>query len=257
MIMVLMMIMAVACNRGGNDDHSQTVEISVLAAASLTDAMKEIESRYESTHPGVRVVPSFASSGKLKQQIEQGAPADLFISAGAKEMNALVREGIVDPRERVDLLGNELVLIVPKDSRVKVNGFSDLSSPQIKTIAIGQPETVPAGQYAKQALENMNLWKQVQSKLVFAGDVRQVLAYVKTGNVDAGIVYRTDIRNAHEVKVVAVADPKTHQPILYPAGVIKATTHPKQTRDFYNWLRGPEAMKIFQKYGFTKAHHPA
>ncbi|MBN2910505.1 molybdate ABC transporter substrate-binding protein [Polycladomyces sp. WAk] len=254
---VLMMIMTVACNRGENDAHPQQVEISVLAAASLTDAMKEIKSRYESTHPGVHLVTSFASSGKLKQQIEQGAPADLFLSAGAKEMDALVRAGIVDPRDRSDLLSNELVLIVPKNSRLKVSGFSDLPSPHVKTIAIGQPETVPAGQYAKQALENMNLWKKVQSKLVFAGDVRQVLAYVKTGNVDAGIVYRSDIRSAHDVETVAVADPKTHQPIVYPVGVIKATPHAKQTRDFYKWLRGPEAMKIFQKYGFEKAHHPA
>jgi molybdate transport system substrate-binding protein len=252
-----MMIMVVACNRGENPSHPQPVEISVLAAASMTDAMKEIKSRYESTHPGVQLVTSFASSGKLKQQIEQGAPADLFISAGAKEMDALVQEGIVDPRDRFNLLSNELVLIVPKESRVKVNGFSDLTSSQIKTIAIGQPETVPAGQYAKQALENMNLWKQVQSKLVFAGDVRQVLAYVKTGNVDAGIVYRTDIRTGHDVKEVAEADPKTHQPIVYPIGMIKATQHPQQTRDFYNWLRSPAAMKIFQKYGFEKAHHPA
>lgn len=102
----------------------------------------------------------------------------------------------------------------------------------------------------------MNLWKQVQSKLVFTGDVRQVLAYVKTGNVDAGIVYRTDIRTAHDVQVVAEADPKTHQPIVYPIGVIKSTPRPKQTRDFYNWLRSPDAMNIFQKYGFEKAHHP-
>lgn len=253
---VLMMFIVVACNRGENQAHSQPVEISVLAAASLTDAMKEIKSRYESTHPGVQIVTSFASSGKLKQQIEQGAPADLFISAGAKEMDALVREGIVDPRDRTHLLSNELVLVVPKESHVKARGFSDLPSPQIKTIAIGQPETVPAGQYAKQTLENMNLWKQVQSKLVFTGDVRQVLAYVKTGNVDAGIVYRTDIRTAHDVQVVAEADPKTHQPIVYPIGVIKSTPRPKQTRDFYNWLRSPDAMNIFQKYGFEKAHHP-
>lgn len=120
---VLMMFIVVACNRGENQAHSQPVEISVLAAASLTDAMKEIKSRYESTHPGVQIVTSFASSGKLKQQIEQGAPADLFISAGAKEMDALVREGIVDPRDRTHLLSNELVLVVPKESHVKARGF--------------------------------------------------------------------------------------------------------------------------------------
>lgn len=254
---VLVMILVVACNRGGNHAQSQPVELSVLAAASLTDAMKEIQSRYESTHPGVKIVLSFASSGKLKQQIEQGAPADLFISAGTKEMNELVRKGMVGSRDHSNLLSNELVLIVPKESRAKVKGFSDLTSPKVKTVAIGQPETVPAGQYAQQTLENLNLWKQVQPKLVFAGDVRQVLAYVKTGNVDAGIVYRTDVPAGPEVKIVATADPKTHQPIAYPAGVIKATQHPKQARDFYNWLRGPEAMKIFQKYGFSKANHPA
>jgi molybdate transport system substrate-binding protein len=253
----LSMFMVTACTQEADlkqpNSHQKPVEISVLAAASLTDAMKEIKSKYESTHPDVELVPSFASSGKLKQQIEQGAPADLFLSAGTKEMEDLVRKNLVDARYHSNLLGNELVLIVPKWSNTKIKGFSDLTSPEIKKISIGQPETVPAGGYAKQTLEKMNLWKNVQSKLVFAGDVRQVLTYVRTGNVDAGIVYQTDAATTNEVTIVAVADPRTHKPIVYPIGVIKATKHPKQTQDFYNWLRGPEATKVFQKYGFKKA----
>jgi molybdate transport system substrate-binding protein len=253
----LFMLIMTACNQEAppiqKNSTPKKVEISVLAAASLSDVMKEIETKYESSHPNVDLVPSFASSGKLKQQIEQGVPADLFFSASSKEMDALLQKDMIDPNYHSDLLSNDLVLIVPRDSKVKIKGFTDLKAPSIKTISVGQPETVPAGKYAKQALEKMNLWKDVQSKLVFAGDVRQVLTHVKTGNADAGIVYKTDAATTTEVTVVATFDPKSHQPIVYPIGVLKTSKHPKQTQDFYQWLHSPQAMEIFQKYGFKKA----
>jgi len=250
------LLISCACSVGTTEGNapSDQVRLYVLAAASLTDAVREIQNRYEATHPGVRLVPTFASSGRLKQQIEQGAPADLFLSAGTDEMEELVRKNRIDPRFKTDLLRNELVLIAPNGSSLK--GFADLASPRAGRIAIGQPETVPAGKYAKEALEHLGLWEKLRPKFVFAGDVRQVLAYVKTGNADAGIVYRTDARSSGDVTVVAVADSRSHRPIVYPVGVVKQSDHPAEARDFYRWLQGQEARAIFEKYGFKGVAAP-
>ncbi|MFC7439785.1 molybdate ABC transporter substrate-binding protein [Laceyella putida] len=253
-IMILTLVLSMwsitAC---GTPRGASPTEITVLTAASLSDVMKELERKYESAHPQVDLVPSFASSGKLKQQIEQGAPADLFLSASSKEMDDLLRKGLIDSKFHADLVSNELVLIIPKDSPCPIKGWSDLTSAAVNKLSIGQPETVPAGRYAKQTLEHLHLWKQLQPKMIFAGDVRQVLAHVKSGNADAGIVYLTDAATTDGITVAGVANPQTHPPIVYPIGVIKATKQPKQTQDFYHWLQGPEASFLFSKYGFKKA----
>ncbi|GIM44950.1 molybdate ABC transporter substrate-binding protein [Collibacillus ludicampi] len=236
--------------QNGTKNSSQAVELYILAAASLSDALKEAQRVYESSRPGVKLVFSFGASGTLQHQIEQGAPADLFLSAGTKEMDDLVEKGIIDSENRSDLLGNELVLIVPKTSHVELKSIRDLTKSEIKKIAIGKPETVPAGSYAKQSLSYNGIWDFVQSKLVFAKDVRQVLAYVETGNVDAGIVYKTDATSSDRVSIAAIAEPNSHKPIVYPLGLIKNSKHSTQARDLYDWLQGPEAKAIFTKYGF-------
>ncbi|GAB7388352.1 molybdate ABC transporter substrate-binding protein [Bacillaceae bacterium] len=250
---------AVGCGTANEDQPTATqnaaapVDLYVLAAASLTDAMKELAAMYESSHPGQKLVISYGSSGTLQKQIEQGVPADLFVSAAAKNMKELVEKGLIDPRLTADLLTNRLVLISPKDGKSQVNSFEDLKQPDIKRIAIGKPEAVPAGTYAKEALTNLGIWDAVQPKLVYAKDVRQVLSYVESGNVDAGIVYKTDAILSSKVTLAATADSKSHSPIVYPIGVMKNSQHPEAAQSLYNWLRGPAGAAVFAKYGFDLA----
>ncbi|BCJ86251.1 molybdate ABC transporter substrate-binding protein [Effusibacillus dendaii] len=237
-------------NQNSGKKQAPTVELYVLAAASLGDVMKELAPKYESSHPGQKLVISYGSSGTLQRQIEQGAPADIFISAGAKQMDELIQKNLIDPQNETDLLANKLVLIVSKESKSEIRTFADLKNQSVKKIAIGEPESVPAGTYAKQTLTQIGIWESLQAKFVYAKDVRQVLAYVETGNVDAGIVYKTDAASSDKVKIAATADEKTHSPILYPIGITKNSKHVKEAQTLYNWLRESEATALFTKYGF-------
>ncbi|NGQ93935.1 molybdate ABC transporter substrate-binding protein [Brevibacillus sp. SYP-B805] len=262
-VMLALLLSAVGCSSSNNQQAapqqapaqqaSSPVELYVLAAASLTDVMKELTPLYESTHPDQKLVISYGSSGTLQQQIEQGAPADLFISAATKQMKELVEKGLIDAKNTADLVTNRLVLIIPKDSQAQVHAFADLQKPAIEKIAIGQPESVPAGTYAKQSLTNLGIWDALQPKFIFTKDVRQVLTYVETGNVDAGIVYQTDAASSDNVKIAAVADEKTHSPIVYPIGITTNSKHAKEAQTLYSWLQEPEAKAIFTKYGFETA----
>lgn len=226
----------------------QKVELVISAAASLQDALYEIEKSYEKGHTNVDLKFNYGASGALKQQIEQGAPVDLFFSAAEDKFDELVNEGKIDGKQRVDLVGNELVLIVPKNTKKSIKDFSDL--PAQDSIALGTPEAVPAGTYAKQTLERLGLWGQVSGKVIPAKDVRQVLSYVETGNVDAGIVYKTDALVSDKVKVVTTADASMHDPIIYPVGVIKDTKQPKEAEEFYKYLQNKESLKVLENYGF-------
>jgi molybdate transport system substrate-binding protein len=228
------------------------VELNILAAASLSDAMKELQATYEQQHHDVKLVQVFGSSGMLQQQIEQGAPADVFVSAGDAQMKALLSKQLIDPKQESNLLHNDLVLVVPKDGAT-LHALDDLMRPDVKKISIGQPDTVPAGSYAKQSLTFSGIWSQVQKKVVYAKDVRQVLSYVETGSVDAGLVYKTDALTSKRVTVVATADEKSHAPIVYPYGIVNNSPHEQQAQEFYKWLRSPAAMAVFQKYGFAPA----
>lgn len=233
-------------DRNSASSTEKPVELYVLAAASLSDAMYEAKQQYEAVQPGVHLILVFGSSGALRKQIEQGAPADLFLSAGPVHMRALANQGYID-QQRI-LAGNQLVLITPRRSALAVHSLPELQQPAVKRVAIGQPDTVPAGQYAKQALSHAGIWNAVQQKAVFAKDVRQVLTYVETGNVDAGFVYRSDARMSDKVRVEAPAD--FHEPIVYPVGIVKATRHHGEALAFYQWLQSRTALDIFQKYGF-------
>lgn len=226
----------------------KTVELNVAAAVSLQDAAQELQSIYNTKHPEVKITYNLASSGTLQQQIEQGAPTDLFISAGAKQMDALAQANLIAADSRKDLLGNQLVLVTGKDSTLK--DFNGLSDPSVKKISIGTPETVPAGKYAQDTLTFLNLYKQVQPKLVLAKDVRQVLTYVQTGNVDAGLVYLSDTYKVNDIKIVATAPENSHKPIVYPMAIIKASKNQTAARNFADFLASPQAAKVFSKYGF-------
>lgn len=258
-ILLLLFIFTLAGGCGARDDASapdkvnQTdiIKLNISAAASLQDALKEVIEDYESDNPGVKITPNFGSSGTLQKQIEEGAPADLFLSAGKKQMDALEEKGLIINESRKDFLANELVLIAGKDSGLQ--GFSNLTDESVKKISIAEPETVPAGSYAKEVLTSMGLYDILQPKIVPAKDVRQVLTYVQTGNVSAGLVYKSDTYQADNIKIVAAAPEDSHKPIVYPLAVIKASKNPEAAQAFADYLSGPEAKAIFSKYLFIPA----
>jgi molybdate transport system substrate-binding protein len=196
---------------------------------------------------------NYGASGTLQLQIEQGAPVDVFLSAAPKQMDALAAKGLLLDGTRKDILRNEVVLVIPAKSTAQIASFQNLARPAVKQIALGEPVTVPAGFYAKQVLTSLGIYKAVNGKAVLAKDVRQVLTYVETGNVDAGIVYSTDALSSSKVKVVATAPENSHDPVIYPAAVIKDSKHPEAARAFLDYLSGSQARAIFQKYGFTLA----
>lgn len=237
---------------GAAAGNGQQVELIVSAAASLKDAMDEIQRTYKQERPEVTLRFNFGSSGALQQQISQGAPVDVYVSAAEDTFTKLVQDGIIAEEDGVDLLGNALVLVVPKDSTA-VTGFADLGKEEVDKISIGMPESVPAGKYAKESLEKLGIWQDVEAKMVYAKDVRQVLSYVETGNVDAGIVYKTDAIASEQVSIVATADPATHSPVIYPVGVIKQSAHYEAAKDLYHYLQSDAAIQVFEKYGFTAA----
>ncbi len=240
----------------GNQEKELTanepVELTISAAASLQDALEELKTTYEKQHDTIKILYNFGGSGALQQQILQGAPADLFFSAAEDKFDALVEKEMIDQNQGTELLANELVLIVPKNNEKQIKSFEDLQ--QAGKIALGTPETVPAGQYGVDTLKNMQLWDSLESKVVYTKDVRQVLTYTETENVDAGMVYKTDALVSDKVDIVATADEAMHAPIIYPVGVLKASKHAQEAEDFYQFLQSDEAMNIFKKYGFKGAH---
>lgn len=240
-------------NKTGSQPAKEQTELLVSAAASLTDALNELKSVYERSHPGVKLTFNFGASGALQQQIEQGAPADLFLSAAVKNMKTLLDKQLIDENYQQPILRNELVVVVPKDDKGEWRAAADLNAPKVKRIAIGIPESVPAGSYAKEALSAAKLWDVLESKLVQGKDVRQVLSYVETGNADAGFVYKTDAMSSQKTKVAFTVDPSTYTPALYPAGVVKSTRHPELSRELFRYLQTKEAAGIFSKYGFSPA----
>ncbi len=250
-ILILVGLLA-ACGNEEKDPHvKESIELTISAAASLQDALEELKITYEKEHDTIKILYNFGGSGVLQQQILQGAPADLFFSAAEDKFDALVEKEMIDPKQGMDLLANELVLIVHKKNDKQIQSFEDLK--QAGKIALGTPETVPAGQYGVETLKNMQLWESLESKVVYTKDVRQVLTYSETENVDAGIVYKTDALVSDKVEVVATADDQTHTPIIYPVGVIKNSKHVQEAEDFYHFLQSDEAMEVFKKYGFKGA----
>ncbi|MEA5550217.1 molybdate ABC transporter substrate-binding protein [Anabaena cylindrica UHCC 0172] len=221
----------------------------VSAAASFKDVMEEIKPLYQQTQPNINISYNFGSSGALQQQIEQGAPADIFISAAKKQVDALEQKGLLLPGTRNIIAKNRLVLVVPKNV-IGVSSFYNLRDAKVKKIAIGEPRSVPAGQYAQQVLEKLKIWQQIKPKLVFANNVRQVLAFVESSNADAGLVYATDAKISNQVKVVVAADEKYHSPIIYPLAVLKRSKNVDAAKKFAQFLSGDEARVVLKKYGF-------
>ncbi|MBP1994024.1 molybdate ABC transporter substrate-binding protein [Paenibacillus eucommiae] len=237
--------------QGETPKKMEEIELTISAAASLTDSLKEIQTLYSEKYSHIKLNYNFGASGTLQQQIEQGAPADVFISAGRKQMQALVDKQLIDQAQQTNLLTNEFVLITALDAKSAIDKVEDLSKSEVTNVAIGQPESVPAGSYAKEVLTYYKLWDSLQSKLVLSKDVRQVLTYVETGNADAGFVYKTDALTSQKIKIALTVDPKSHKPIQYPIGLIKESKHSKEAQAFYDYLLSKEAQDVFVKYGFS------
>lgn len=229
-------------------------ELTLFAAASMTDAITELAAAYSAAgHPAVKL--AFAASSTLAKQIENGAPADLFISADQQWMDYLAERSLIVEETRTDVAGNALVLIVPAGSPqaapadpAGIDWLTLLGGDG--KLAIGDPAHVPAGRYAKAALDYLKLWPSVESHAVFAGDVRAALAFVETGEAVVGIVYSTDAAISDKVAVVGAFPPESHDPIVYPIAVLAGHDRP-EARDFLAFLLSPTAAKVLGKYGFT------
>jgi molybdate transport system substrate-binding protein len=224
-------------------------ELDVSAAASLTDALQEIKAAYEASG-GDTIVLNLGASSTLARQIEEGAPADLFLSADEAKMDQLERRGRVLAGTRRSVLSNTLVVVVPLKSPLRISSPADLASPKIRVLALAEPQSVPAGIYAKEYLRKLKLWDKVIDRVVPTENVRAALAAVESGNADAGIVYRTDAGISKKVKV-AYEVPRAEGPkISYPFAALAGSKHQEAARRFLAYLESPAALAVFEKYGF-------
>jgi len=206
--------------------------------------------RYKKISLNTEIIFNFGSSGALQQAIENGGETDLFFSAAQKQMDALEKSENILPETRKNLLENEIVLIVPSDSDKNIKKFSDLTQENIKNIALGEPKGVPVGQYSEEILKNFGILDTVKEKSVYGSDVRQVLAWVESGEADCGIVYSTDAKISEKIKIVAVAPENSHKPVIYPAAVIKDSKNIDDAKKFLDFVSSDTANKIFENYGF-------
>ncbi|EGW37546.1 molybdate ABC transporter substrate-binding protein [Desulfosporosinus sp. OT] len=231
--------------------QNKPVELLISTAPSLKGSFEEIKGLYTAKEAGVKLVFNYGPSGSLQNQIEQGAAADIFISQGKPQMDALEQKGLIKKESRINLLGDELVLIVAKDNAT-LKKFEDLTKPEVKKIGIGEAESVPAAKTAKETLETLKLWDALQPKLVMGKDLMQVMAYVETGNAEAGFVWDTIAVTSDKVKIVATAPANSHKPVFLPAAVVTASKNGDAAAKFLEYLQSDEAMKVFEKNGFIK-----
>ena len=265
LIVAIIAIIAVVCvssvvsaglfdflNTSQSSDELKGQEVNLAAAASLKNVYDEkLIPMFEKQYNGVKVTPTYASSGDLQSQIENGLKADVFMSAANKQMNNLAKEDLVNNSTNVQFLENKVVLIVPKNATTNITSFDDLNKTN-GTIAIGDPESVPAGQYAKEVLTSLGIWDSVEPKLSLGTDVTAVLNQVAQGSADCGIVYSTDAKSNDDVKVVCEAPNGTLKtPVIYPVAELKNPEHPEAAKAFMEFLQSQEAKDVFVDYGFT------
>lgn len=234
-----------------SETEGEETEILVAVAASLEYAYEEeLIPMFEEENPGVTVKGTYDSSGKLQTQIEEGLEADVFMSAATQQMDALTEEGFVDGDSVTDLLENQIVLITSAENELGLAEFTDIT--KADTIAIGDPASVPAGQYAQEALTSLGIWDEVLAKSSLGTNVTEVLNWVAEGSAQAGIVYATDAATTDNVKVIAQApEGSLAEPAIYPVGLVSASAHQEEAQAFLDFLQSDEAMAVFEAYGFT------
>ncbi|MEI0551057.1 molybdate ABC transporter substrate-binding protein [Brachyspira intermedia] len=254
-ITLLISYLFISCGSSNTADdtaktNTENKEILVLAAASLTDVLTELANNYK-TETGTTVTFSFASSGALQTQIEAGSPADIFFSAAQKQMDALQEKDLIDTDTRKDLLENKVVLISPTNSTLHIKSFTDMTNANVTKIGLGEPKSVPVGQYSEEILSNLSILDTVKQKAVYGSDVRNVLSWVRTGEVDCGIVYATDAQIANDINIIAEAPEGTHKKVIYPIATIKSSANKKEAKKFIDYISNDKAAEIFKNYGFT------
>lgn len=248
---LLLVVSLAACNLSSHDADSSAILLS--AASSTTDAVEKIRDRFMAS-TGYEVVLNFGSTSTLATQIQNGGDADLFLAASERWADEVTKNqrGASRVLRRVNLLSNRLVVVMPKDSPNRVGAVEDLVEPGFEQVALANPDAmVPAGVYAKEALESLGLWEKLQDKLVYGDNVRTALRYVETGSVQAGIVYATDAAASSDVRVELEIDPSLHKQVRYPLLLLRHSMHHEGASELFDYLRGPEAADIFREHGFT------
>lgn len=243
-ILLALLLSAPALARGA--------ELHVFAAASLTDALQELAKAYEK-ESGDTVVLNLGASSLLARQIQEGAPADLFLAADEEKMDGLEKRGLLLAGTRRSVLSNTLVVVVASGSPLKIASAADLATPRVRLLALAEPQSVPAGIYARQLLQGKKLWDKVVGKVVPTENVRGALAAVESGNADAGIVYKTDAAISKKVNVAWEVPPAEGPRISYPFAAVAATPRPEAARRLLSWLESPAALAVFQRCGFLRA----
>jgi len=243
LILSLALVAALACPALAKD-------LTISAAASLTDAFTECKPLFEKANPGVTVTMNFAASGPLLKQIEQGAPVDVFASADQKTMDDAAAKNLIDAASRKNFAQNALVLAIPAGTTT-VKNLASLSDAKVTKIGVGNPDTVPVGRYTKAALEKLGIWNALLPKCILAESVRQVLDYLSRGEVDAGFVYATDAKQGGD-KVKVVEEIPLEKPVSYPVAVLAATKNKSEAAAFVTFLTSPEGAAVLAKYGFKK-----
>ena len=247
----MLCLSACTANPAPNEDENNAAkpaELLISAAASMTDCLTELAELYKAAAPNVTLTFTFGSSGSLQSQIEEGAPADVFISAAQKQMNALDEKDLIDKDTRKDLLVNEVVLITPKG-----NPLTDVTKDEVAKIALGELGSVPVGQYSEEIFKHYEIMDAVSAKAVYGSDVRTVLTWIENGEADCGVVYATDAAISDAVDVAAVAPAESHKEVVYPIAMIKDSKQPEAAKAFIDYCFSEEAAAIFTKYGFALA----
>ncbi|MDO6993035.1 molybdate ABC transporter substrate-binding protein [Brachyspira innocens] len=254
LITLIISYLFISCSSSNTDNNktssSNNKEILVLAAASLTDVLTELANNYK-TETGTIVTFSFASSGALQSQIESGAPADIFFSAAQKQMDALQQKDLIDTNTRKDLLENKVVLIAPSNSKLNIKSFTDITNSDVSKVGLGEPKSVPVGQYSEEILSNLSILDTIKQKSVYGSDVRNVLSWVEIGEVDCGIVYATDAKIAKNINIIAEAPEGTHKKVIYPIAVIKSSQNKEEALKFIDYISSDKSIETFKAYGFT------
>ena len=230
-------------------DTNDKKELTVFAAASMTEALEELKTEFEKENPNLSLTFNFDSSGTLKTQIDEGADCDVFVSAAQKQMDELEKEDKIDKETRFDLLENEVTLAVADGNEKEIKDFKDLEKDEVEKIALGNSD-VPVGQYSEEILKNLGIWDKIQDKVTFGSNVKEVTSWVSEKVADCGIVYKTDAKTAGLQTVAIADDSMLENKVVYPAALLKNSKNPEEGKKYLEFLQGEKASEVLDKYGF-------
>ncbi|EFI41929.1 MULTISPECIES: molybdate ABC transporter substrate-binding protein [Peptoniphilus] len=259
-LVVTLLVILTACQGKDNKEmgkNDEKKELVVFAAASMTETLEKIKTLYEEEHPEIELIYTFDSSGTLKTQIDEGATCDVFISAALKQMNAIdpkeSKEEIsnpIDSESRINLLENKVVLVVPNGNVKSIKNFEDLNTDTVSSIALGNSD-VPVGQYSEEILTNLGIWNEIQNKITFGSNVKEVTTWISEKAVDCGIIYKTDAFSAGLEVVDEAEEGEINTPVIYPAAILQNSKNAKEAKEFLEYLKSDSAKEIFESVGFA------